>query len=299
MSDLPFRPYDSGDDPAIRSVPVTALILARDEEANIVRCVRSLGWCAQVVVIDSGSTDATVRLAEQHGAVVVHQPWLGFAAQREAALRLDVVRHDWVYFVDADEWVSAALAREAESVLADEHAAYRQRLRLVFRGRWIRHCGWYAGSWVIRLGRRSALSFGGGEAVGERVEVQGTVGNLGHDIVDQDVKGLAAWLRKHVTYAEVEAARRCERAAPARVRVRRWARGDRAGRSASRSFAKDVVFPAVPARPLLLFCYMYVVRSGWRDGRAGLVFCLLHAWHELVVAEFVRSETAHLERSAA
>ncbi|MCA1711771.1 MAG: glycosyltransferase family 2 protein [Actinobacteria bacterium] len=288
MSDLPFHPYRENELPVPGSVRVTALVLTRDEEVNIVRCLRSLRWCAQVVVVDSGSTDRTVALAEQEGAVVVHQPWLGFAGQREAALRMDIVQNDWVYFVDADEWTSAALAREVESVLTNEHAAYRHRLRLVFLGTWIEHCGWYGGSWVVRLGRRSEMSFAGGEAVGERAQVHGTIGVLRHDIVDEDLKGLPAWLRKHVTYAEVEAARRSARYEPAGARLRRWARGERAGRSASRSFAKDVAFPTVPARPLMLFLYMYFLRSGWRHGRAGLMFCLLHAWHEMVVGELTR-----------
>lgn len=269
---------------------MTAVVLTRDEELNIVRCLRSLQWCSQIVVVDSGSKDRTVALAERHGALVVHQPWLGFAAQRELALRLGAIEHDWVYFVDADEWVSAALAREVQAVVrSDEHVAYRHRLRLVFQGRWIRHCGWYDGSWVIRLVRPSATSFADAETVGERAFVRGAVGSLQHDIVDEDLKGLAAWLRKHVSYAEVEAQRRRTRDASMLARFAGWRSGDRAGRSPARSLAKDVIFPGLPARPLLLFIYMYVLRGGWRDGRAGLSFCLLHAWHELVVGELMRS----------
>lgn len=298
MSALGFGPYDGSSGPAIRSVPVTALVLARDEEVNIVRCLRSLRWCAQVVVVDSGSTDDTVALAEQEGAEVVHQPWLGFARQRETALRLDVVRHDWIYFVDADEWVSTALAQEVAEALPGRHDAYRQRFRLVFQGRWIEHCGWYDGSWVIRLGRRSAMSFASSEIVGERADVHGSVSFLSCDIVDEDLKGLTAWLRKHVGYAEVEAVRRLSIQAPLSARLRAWRAGQRAGRSAGRSFAKDVVLPAVPAKPVLIFAYMYLLRGGFKDGRAGLVFCLLHSWYELVVGQHVRAGVAALAPSS-
>lgn len=300
---LPFGPYDPLHGPPVRSVPVTAVVLTRDEAPNIVRCLRSLQWCGQVVVMDSGSTDGTVGLAAQHGADVVHQSWLGFAAQREAALRADVVRHEWVYFVDADEWVSSALAREVAEALEGPYDAYRQLFRLVFQGRWIEHCGWYGASWIIRLGRRSAMSFASSAEYGERAAVAGPVGVLRHDLVDEDLKGLAAWLEKHVRYAQLEAARRAAAAAPLRVRVRRWVSGARGGRSPARSLAKDVIYPAVPARPLVLFLYMFVVRAGFRDGRAGALFCVLHAWHELVVQRLQRELAARsaqpLERDPA
>ena len=110
MTRLGLRPYRTGDDPPPRSVPVTVVVLTRDEEVNIARCLASVAWADQVVVIDSGSADETVPLARSLGADVVEQPWLGFSGQREFALRLPEVRNDWVYFVDADEWVSPQLA---------------------------------------------------------------------------------------------------------------------------------------------------------------------------------------------
>ncbi|MGH3202264.1 MAG: glycosyltransferase, partial [Streptosporangiaceae bacterium] len=112
MTRLGLRPYRVGDDPEPGSVPVSVVVLAQDEEPNIRRCLASLAWASQVVVVDSGSADATMPIARSLGAEVVQQPWLGFSAQREFALRLPELRHDWVYFVDADEWVSPQLATE-------------------------------------------------------------------------------------------------------------------------------------------------------------------------------------------
>lgn len=290
MSALPFGPYDvAGDAPPPGSVPVTALVLTKDEEPNIVRCLASLAWCDQALVIDSGSSDDTVPLAEAAGAQVVEQPWLGFAGQREFALRHPAVRNDWVYFIDADEWVSAALAREVAAAIAQEDlAAYAHRLRLVFLGRWIRHCGWYGGSWVVRLGRRDALSYDVSTPIGERAIVEGDVGRLKCDIVDEDLKGLAAWLRKHVAYAEAESARRGERGGGVLSRLR-GVRDMRGQRSWTRTVAKEVLYPSMPAKPLVLFCYMYLLRGGWRDGHAGFIFCVMHSWHELVIQELRRN----------
>ena len=112
MTRLGLRPYCTGDDPPPRSVPVSVVILTLNEEPNIGRCLASVAWAEQVMVVDSGSTDGTMKIAYELGADVVEQAWLGFSAQREFALRLPSIRHNWVYFVDADEWVSPELASE-------------------------------------------------------------------------------------------------------------------------------------------------------------------------------------------
>jgi len=282
MTVLRLRPYAAGDDPAPGSVPVSVVVLTRDEEPNIRRCLTSVGWADQIVVVDSGSTDGTVPIARALGAQVVEQHWLGFSGQREFSLRLPELRHDWVYFVDADEWVSPQLASEIAAQLTDtSSAAFTHRLRLVFQGTWIRHCGWYRGSWVVRLVDRRYAKYDG-SGVGERACVDGPVRRLSNDIVDEDRKGLAAWLHKHVRYAELEAQRRGRAAAMSqRVRALRYRSNTR---PLIRTVLKDVIFPSVPARPVALFAYMYVLRLGLLDGMAGLRFCFYHAWYEASVA---------------
>lgn len=268
---------------------MSVVVLAQDEEPNIRRCLASLAWAEQVVVVDSGSTDATVPLAMALGAEVVQQPWLGFSAQREFGLRLSLLRHDWVYFVDADEWVSSQLATEiAARLRTPSCAGFSHRFRLVFEGTWIRHCGWYGGSWLVRLVDRRYAKFDG-SLVGERVCVDGRIERLRHDIVDDDQKGLAAWLRKHIRYAELEAERRGLSVPPAqRLQVVR-SRDDT--RPLARALLKEYIFPSVPVKPVALFAYMYFVRLGLLDGLAGLRFCFYHAWYEACVSG-LRTELA-------
>lgn len=284
MTRLGLRPYRAGDTPPPGAVPVTVVVLTRDEEANIARCLASVGWADQVIVVDSGSADGTMKVAESLGAEVVEQPWLGFSGQREFALRHPAVRNEWIYFVDADEWVSPQLAAEiADRMRVPDCAAYVHRFRLVFQGTWIRHCGWYGGSWMVRLVNRRYAKFDG-SLVGERACVDGPMARLANDIVDEDLKGLASWLHKHVRYAELEQRRRGV-PVPARERVRQIRARDRAGtRPLSRIILKDLIFPLTPAKPVALFFYMYVVRLGVLDGRAGLRFCFFHAWYHVAVA---------------
>lgn len=281
MTRLSLRPYRPGDDPPPGRVPVSVVVLTLNEEPNIRRCLASVAWADQVVVVDAGSADDTAKLALQAGAEVVEQPWLGFSAQREFALRLPLLRHDWVYFVDADEWVSPQLAAEIATRLADPQCAgFAQRFRLVFLGTWIRHCGWYRGSWIVRLVDRRCTKYDG-SLVGERPCIDGPVRRLAGDIVDEDLKGLAAWLRKHVRYAELESERRG--AASLRERLQALRRAG-SSRPMVRSVLKELVFPSIPAKPAVLFCYMYVARLGFLDGAAGWRFCLYHAWYETTVA---------------
>jgi glycosyltransferase involved in cell wall biosynthesis len=292
MTKLDLRPYRAGDDPASGSVPVSVVVLTRDEEPNIRRCLASVAWADQVVVVDSGSTDDTVPIARSLGVEVVEQPWLGFSAQREFALRLPLLRRDWVYFVDADEWTSPELAGEIGVRLGEPScAAFSQRFRLVFQGTWIRHCGWYGGSWIVRLVDRRYTKFDESR-VGERVRVDGPVGRLRHDIVDEDLKGLVVWLRKHVHYAQLEAERRGRQGLFRDRLAALRSRGDT--RPMIRAVLKDVVFPSIPAKPAALFLYMYIVRLGVLDGLAGLRFCFFHAWHEACV-NALRANTAELE----
>jgi glycosyltransferase involved in cell wall biosynthesis len=281
MTRLGLRPYQTGDAPPPGSVPVSVVVLTLNEAPNIRRCLASVAWADQVVVVDSGSADDTVPIAHSLGAEVVEQPWLGFSAQRECSLRLSVLRHDWVYFVDADEWVPPQLAAEIAAQLADPHcAAFAHRFRLVFMNTWIRHCGWYPGSWIIRLVDRRYTKYDG-SLVGERASVDGQVRRLDNDLVDEDRKGLAAWLHKHVRYAQLECERR---SSTGRLleRLRALGRG-RSTRPLARGIMKDLVFPAIPARPAALFLYMYIARLGFLDGMAGLRFCFYHAWFELSV----------------
>jgi glycosyltransferase involved in cell wall biosynthesis len=273
---------DSNNEPPARSVPVTALVLMKDEAVNIARCIASLGWCQQVLCIDSGSTDGTVGIARASGAEVVETSWRGFGAQREWALRHDLVRNEWVYFVDADEWVSAALASEIDLVVAaPEHAVYVQRLRLIFLGRWISRAGWYGNSWVARLALKSDASCGTAE-FGERVfPMTGSIGKLSNDIVDEDLKGLGSWIAKHAGYVQLAAsqrldARHAERAAT--MPLTRW-------------IMKQKLFPLVPCKPLALWVYMYILRGGFMLGREGFVFCAMHGIFEFQTGQLVREAT--------
>ncbi|HEY6452489.1 MAG TPA: glycosyltransferase family 2 protein [Steroidobacteraceae bacterium] len=128
-------------------LPISLLIVTYNEAQNIARCLDSVPFAQEKLVIDCGSTDATVAIARARGARVVQQPWLGFGLQRRAATAL--ASHPWILFLDADEWLSAELAAELAlrlpELLRSEHA-----------GAYVRRCAWFMGArmrWYRPLAR--------------------------------------------------------------------------------------------------------------------------------------------------
>jgi glycosyltransferase involved in cell wall biosynthesis len=141
---------------------LSLVVIAKNEEANIARCLDSVPFAAEKLVLDSGSTDKTVEIAKAHGARVEHRDWQGFYLQKKAAT--EMAQSDWILSLDADEALSPELATEIKNLLAsgptaDAYAMPRLSYHL---GRWIRHGGWYP-DWQIRLFDRRKAAWQTGE----------------------------------------------------------------------------------------------------------------------------------------
>ncbi len=124
-------------------LPISAIVITLNEENNISRCLNSLAFCEETIVVDSHSSDATARLARQMGARVIEWDWQGFGLQKKLATQ--EARFAWVLFVDADEVVSPELASELESAFStlDPTTTYGLPRKSFHLGRWILHGGWY------------------------------------------------------------------------------------------------------------------------------------------------------------
>lgn len=124
-------------------MPISAVIICKNEQANIERCLKSLTWVDEVVVYDSGSTDETINIAQKMGAKVYQGPWLGFGATKREAT--NKASHDWILSIDSDEEVPEGLMLEIKAKLSTLDADYIYKVpRLSFYlGRWIKYGGWY------------------------------------------------------------------------------------------------------------------------------------------------------------
>lgn len=134
-------------------LPISLVVVTKNEEKNIERCLRSVPFASDILVLDSGSHDRTVEIAKKLGARVFEQPWLGFGAQKNKAAEL--ANYDWILSLDADEALSSDLVQEIEAqarALKDQ-AAYRFPRKSFYLGRWILHGGWYP-DYQVRLYHR-------------------------------------------------------------------------------------------------------------------------------------------------
>jgi len=275
-------------------VPVSVLVPARNEERNIAKCLASLSWADEVVVVDSSSSDATAGIARESAARVVRFIWDGRGPRKkEWALRTLPWKHDWLLVVDADEEVSPALAGEIGRVVTREskYAGFLVPYQYYFLGRLLRHG---APLRKLVLFRHRLTSFERIEVpevtaydveLHEQPMVRGSVGRLHSPMIHHDFDGLGHHFERHNTYSDWEAL----------LQIRYRGRS-RAGELCPRLFGSAPerrrlakrVFLALPGKPWIYFFYSYIVRGGFLDGRPGFIYNVLKAfyWYQITAKKY-------------
>jgi glycosyltransferase involved in cell wall biosynthesis len=263
------------------TVPLSVLILTRNEEVNIRQALASVcGWADQTFIVDSYSTDKTVEIARDMGAEVFQKQWPGYAAQKNWALDNLPFRNEWVFILDADEFLSDELKSEIAQTLAaggNGYDGFYVKWRLIFYGQWIKHSGWYPG-WGLRFFKHKLGRYEN-RPVDEHIILNGRTGECKNDIVHRDLHDMAYWIDKHIRYAQLnaQAYSQLEQNEGADERIRPTLFGSQAQR---RRFIKERVWRHLPARGVLYFLYLYVLRFGFLDGGKGLIFCMMHGIFE-------------------
>ena len=230
---------------------VSVVVISKNEEASIERCLRSVDWADEVIVLDSGSTDRTVEIAQNLGArVSVTADWPGFGPQKNRAL--EQVTGDWVLSLDADEWATGELRDEILKVISrpDGAAAFRVPRSSSFCGRFMRHSGWWP-DYVTRLFRRGSARFSD-DVVHERVIVEGKTGTLNEPIMHETFVDLDELLQKLNSYSSLAAEEM-----------------HKGGRKAGLAGAI--------LRTLWAFVRTYFLRGGFLDGREGFMLAVATA----------------------
>jgi glycosyltransferase involved in cell wall biosynthesis len=236
--------------------PLSAVLIAQNEEAKIGEALTSVRFCDEIVVVDSGSEDRTRAVAEAGGArVIVNAPWPGFVAQREFAVRQ--ARHDWVLALDADERVTPGLRAEIEGQRRRgfAHAAYRIPRVAFHLGRWVRGTDWYPDE-QIRLFDRTRAGWVG-DLVHESVRATGPVGRLRGELLHYPYTDISDHMRKIDRYTTL------------------WARQFHA--AGRRTGPVNMA-----AAGLWAFFRNYVIKGGFVLGTPGLVISTLNAYYTFV-----------------
>ncbi|MDZ4851313.1 MAG: glycosyltransferase family 2 protein [Pirellulaceae bacterium] len=258
---------------------ISVLILTKNEELNLPSCLEALQWCDDIVVLDSHSTDRTVEIAKQAGARVFQREFDNERDQRTASLTLDF-KYPWIYNPDADEIPSIELIRDMQNVAASDAAqpcAFRVRFKTIFMGQWIRRSSLYP-TWAVRFFRKDAVSFE--RSINLRYVVHGEEGTFQSHFEHHTFrKGIAHWFAKHNRYSDFEA----QEGLKANRRQPRFRDILSSKPLIRRSALKEFAF-RLPFRPLLRFVYMYFLRLGILDGRAGFHYCVLLSIYEYMIS---------------
>lgn len=227
--------------------PLSAVLITRNAASQLAECLVSVAFCDEILVVDSGSEDATVQIAGRHGARVIQSAWRGFGPQKQFAV--EQAKHDWVLCIDADERVSEALRESIRAALqAPGCTAWRFARCNKFMGRYLKHGEGYP-DWSLRLFDRRAARWSD-NAVHEKVVASGEIGTLQGDLLHDSAESLETYFAKQNRYSSL--------AAEAAL-----ARGERA------SVLRLLLSPG------LRFIKFYFLRLGLLDGLPGLVHILV------------------------
>ncbi len=239
---------------------LSVTIITRNEEKNLGRCIESVPFADEFIVVDSGSTDGTRLVAEKHGAQFFEHEWKGFGAAKQEAVRRATGK--WILSLDADEALSPELAGLIQAAIArnDDTAGYYMKRKTLFLGRWIKHCGWYP-DYVLRLFRKDSGNFND-SFIHEKVIVNGPTAKLNGDILHFCYETVEQYLQKSNRYTTIGA-----REAFIKGKRARWF--------------------DFTARPVFSFLRHYIFKLGIFDGYEGLILsfysaqAVLHKYNKL------------------
>lgn len=257
---------------------LTVIVLTRNEERDLARCLEAARELGPPIVIDSGSTDRTREIAMAHGARIFDHVFAGFGQQRNWALENCGVATEWVLFLDADEIATLEFRRavkEATTSASAKIAGFYCCWKTLLDGTWLKRSDSFP-KWqfrLLRLGRATFRDAGHGQKEGTW---DGEIGYIAEPYLHEAFsKGWADWCAKHERYATQEAIDRSERAVCWRDLFARD--------SSQRNMALKPFLSRVPGWPLLRFVHMFFLKGGFLEGRAGFRYCAAMANYERII----------------
>lgn len=235
---------------------VSAIIIAKNEAAMLPGCLRCLQWCDEVLIVDDGSQDSTVEIADQFGARLISFKHRSFARKRDEGAKH--AKSDWILFIDADERISPQLAQELQDKLMNQQlAAFQLRRTNVFFGKVMQHGGWEH-DMVTRLFRANALKGWTGE-IHESPNFTGEVGSVDQPLIHFSHRAIRDGLRKSADWTNTEA------------------------QLLIKAGVSPVRFWTVIRKGMSEFWRRAIVRRGYQDGQAGLMESLIQAINRMLV----------------
>lgn len=225
---------------------LSVTIITKNEEKNIQRCLNSVKWADEIVVVDSGSTDKTVSICENFGCKVIKTEWKGFGKTKKFAV--DNASYNWIFSIDADEEVTKELKDHIQKILSYPKArCYKLKRRSYYLGKKIQYCGWN-NDYPLRLFNRKYGNFNE-KIVHESVQLTGRVDRIESELVHYTYPTLESHVNRMIKYAELSAKQKFKN-------------------------GKSVTICGAIIRSLIKFIKMYFFQLGLLDGKHGLLLSL-------------------------
>ena len=266
---------------------ISVIILTQNEEKHIERCLKSLLlFTDKIFIVDSGSTDRTIEIAESLGAKVIHNQWITYATQFNVGIAKNPFQTKWLMRMDADEYVTSELAQEINDTInnfSEDVSGFYIKRRVFFMNQWIRRGGYYP-IWLLRIWKN-------GQGICEELWMDehiklsgGKTIQLKNDIVDHNLNNLTWWIQKHNNYAIREVIdlldikynfAETERVEPVLF-----------GTQEQRKRYLKIKYASLPlfTRPVIYFLFRYILKLGFLDGKKGLIWHFLQGlWYRFLV----------------
>lgn len=266
------------------NLPLSVIVLTYNEELNIAHSLKNIiDFASDVYVLDSGSTDKTCTIAAEFGTKIFQRKFDNYSNQRNYALKELPIKNEWILFLDADEYLTEELKTEISETLTEtEYDGFYLKRRFYFQGKWIKHGGYYP-IWILRLFKKEKGFVD--RAINEHFKVDGKVGYLKNDFIDDNKKDISEWINKHNSYADYEAMElisainqsakdsQLSNFFGSQVERKRWIREKIWNR-----FLPPLI------RPFIYYFYRYFLRLGFLDGKAGFIYHFLQGlWFPFLI----------------
>ncbi|MCH6234042.1 glycosyltransferase family 2 protein [Cognataquiflexum rubidum] len=257
---------------------ISVVILTKNEEKDLPQCLNSLSWSDDIHILDSGSTDKTLRIAADYNTKVIINKFESFGKQRNFALENIFTKYDWILFLDADEVVTPAFEkalRKSISEADDQVAGYYCCWKMILDGKWLKRCDNFP-KWQFRLmrkGRANFKDFGHGQKEGT---VLGNIEFIKEPYLHYGFsKGWSQWIERHNKYSSQEAISRLNNC-PSFKHIF-------SSQGSVRNPALKSWLSKVPGWPLLRFIQAYFFNLGFTEGIPGLIYCINMGYYEFLI----------------
>lgn len=252
---------------------LSVVTITYNEEKNIKNFIESHNKLAnEIIVIDSGSTDNTVKIAKEMGAIVIYNKWDGYAKQWNFGIKR--CTYDWIVIGDADHVITKQLANEINIIITNkknEYDAYYMPRKNIMFGKWVKHGGFYPDIPYARMFKNGKGLFDEEQTIHEKLKVDSNkIGKLNGDILHYTYFDFNSYIEKLNKYTELEALSKIQNKSTVKS-------------SSNRIIDKNKIKSKIPFRTFLMFVYRYIFKLGILDGKVGFIMAFSSAFYEFAI----------------